>query len=157
MKTRMTKKQKEARRMLAAEFFEQGIGPAEVARRLGVTVGAASQWRKAFRERGKEALRSKPHPGSQPKLPRSKWPSLAKVLLEGPRAHGFATELWTLARVAEVIRRRFGVRYDTSQVSRILHAMGWSRQRPTRRARERDEQAIESWRAREWPRIKKGL
>lgn len=143
--------------MLAAELFEQGIGPAEVARRLGVTVGAASQWRKAFRERGKEALRSKPHPGSRPKLPRSKWPAVAKALLEGPRAHGFPTELWTLARVAKVIRRRFGVRYDTSQVSRILHAMGWSRQRPARRARERDEQQIESWRREQWPRIKKGL
>ena len=143
--------------MLAAEFFEQGIAPSEVSRRLGVTVGAASQWRKAWRESGREGLRSKPHPGSKPKLPRRCWPQLQQMLLEGAGAHGFATELWTLKRVAELIRRRFDVQYDPSQVSRILHAMGWSRQRPARRAREQDEGAVEAWRKTRWPRIKKGL
>lgn len=143
--------------MLAAEFFEQGIGPSEVARRLGVTTGAASQWRKSWQKAGKEALRSKAHPGSKPKVPRERLPELAKLLLDGAKAHGFATELWTLPRVRALIQRHFGVSYDPSQVSRILHSMGWSRQRPERRARERDEQAIELWRKKEWPRIKKGL
>jgi transposase len=157
MEARTTKKQMEARRMLAAELFERGTAPSEVSRRLGVTIGAASQWRKAWREGGRESLRSKPHPGSKPKLPRRCWPELEQVLLEGPTAHGFATELWTLKRVVALIRRRFGVEYDPSQVSRILHAMGWSRQRPARRAREQDEEAVEAWRKIEWPRIKKGL
>ena len=143
--------------MLAARLFEQGIGPSDVARRLQVTVGAASQWRKAWREAGLNGLRSKPHPGSRPKLPRGKWPELQSMLLEGPRAHGFATELWTLRRIVELIRRRFGVEYDPSQVSRILHSMGWSRQRPARHARERDEQAVQAWRKKDWPRIKRGL
>ena len=146
----------EARRMLAAELFEQGIGPAEVARRLQVTVGAASHWRKAWHQAGIEALRSKPHPGSRPKLARAKWPELERLLLDGPKARGFPTELWTLRRVADLIRRHFSVQYDPSQVSRILHSMGWSRQRPTRRARERNEQAIDAWRKDGWPRIKKG-
>lgn len=143
--------------MLAAELFEQGIGPAEVARRFGVTVGAASHWLKAWRKGGLEALRSKPHPGSRPKLPRHRRPELERLLLEGPKAQGFPTELWTLRRVTDLIQRHFGVQYDPSQVSRILHSMGWSRQRPTRRARERDEEAIESWRKNDWPRIKRGL
>ena len=143
--------------MLGAKLFEQGIRPSEVARRLGVTIGAASQWRKAWREAGLDGLRSKPHPGSRPKLPRHCRPELERLLLEGPRAHGWATELWTLRRVVELIRRRFGVQYDPSQVSRILHSMGWSRQKPARRARERDEEAIEAWRKKDWPRIKKGL
>ena len=143
--------------MLAAELFEQGIRPAEVARRFDVTVGAASHWFKSWREGGIEALHSKPHPGSKPKLPRRQWDALARLLLEGPRAHGFPTELWTLRRVADVIERRFGVRYDISQVSRILRAMGWSRQKPARQARERDEEQIEAWRKEHWPRIKKGL
>jgi transposase len=157
MKTRTTKKQKEARRMLAAQLFEQGIGPAEVARRVGVTVGAASHWKKAWVEAGREGLRSKPHPGSRPRLPRRRLPELAELLLEGAKAHGFATELWTLRRVRQLIQRHFGVSYDPSQVWRILRSMGWSRQRPERRARERDEQAIEKWRREEWPRIKGGL
>jgi transposase len=157
MKARITKKQKEARRMLAAMLFEQGTGPAEVARRLGVTVGAASQWKKAWQRAGKEGLRSVPHPGSKPKLPRERLPELEQMLLDGPKAQGFATELWTLQRVRDLIHRRFGVSYDNSQVSRILHSMGWSRQRPERRAREQDQQAVQMWRNREWPRIKRGL
>lgn len=79
------------------------------------------------------------------------------MLLAGATAHGFATELWTLKRVVELIRRRFDVQYDPSQVSRILHAMGWSRQRPARRAREQDEGAVEAWRKTVWPRIEGGL
>ena len=143
--------------MLAAELFEQGIGPAEVARRLGVTVGATSQWRKKWQRAGPEALRSRPHPGSRPKLAHGRRWELEEMLLEGARVHGFSTELWMLARVVELIRRQFGVTYDPSQVSRILHAMGWSRQRPIRRAREQDEEAVEAWRNKDWPRIKKGL
>lgn len=143
--------------MLAVDMFENDIGPAEVARRLGVTVGATSQWRKAWREKGKEGLRSVPHLGSKPKLPRRKLPELKRMLLDGPKAHGFSTELWTLPRIKELIQRRFGVSYDTSQISRILRSMGWSRQKPERRARERDEEQIELWRSEQWPRIKKGL
>ena len=153
----MSKKEMEARRMLAADLFEQGIGPAEVARRFGVTTGAASQWRKAYREKGKEGLRSVPHPGGQPKLAREKLPDLKRMLLEGAKAHGFPTELWTLKRIKELIQRHFDVCYDTSQISRILRSMGWSRQKPERRARERKEKQIHLWRREEWPRIKKGL
>jgi len=98
--------------MPAAELFEQKIGPAEVARRLGVSTGAASRWRKAWRQQGKQGLRSVPHPGTRPKLPRQKLPRLEKLLLQGPRAHGFPTELWTLRRIKELIQRHFGVCYD---------------------------------------------
>ena len=143
--------------MLAAQMFEDGTGPAEVARRLGVTTGAASQWKKAWTENGKEGLRSVPHPGSKPKLPREKLPQLERLLLQGPKAHGFSTELWTLGRIREVIKQHFGVTYDESQISRILRSMNWSRQKPERRARERDEKQVQLWIEQDWPRIKKGL
>lgn len=143
--------------MLAAALFEQGIGPAEVARRLGVTTGAASQWKRAWKQGGKEALRSVPHPGGRHKLPPERLPELETLLLEGPQAHGFPTELWTLRRVADLIERNFGVSYHISQVSRILHSMGWSRQKPQRQARERDQQQVDAWRTQVWPRIKRGL
>jgi transposase len=81
---------------------------------------------------------------------------LERALLEGAQAHGFASDLWTLGRVAEVIRARFGVCYSQTQTWEILrHRLGWTRQRPARRAIERDDQAIATWIKTDWPRIKK--
>jgi transposase len=77
------------------------------------------------------------------------------MLLQGPRKHGYSMELWTLARVAQLIAVKFGVEYHPSAVWHILRAMGWSCQKPERRARERDESAIETWRQEQWPDIKK--
>jgi transposase len=77
------------------------------------------------------------------------------VLLKGPLAHGYINDLWTLKRIAEVIEKQFGVRYDPSGVWHVLRGIGWSCQRPEGRARERDEEAIARWRQRDWPRIKK--
>jgi transposase len=80
---------------------------------------------------------------------------LKATLLRGPRAAGFRTDLWTLSRVAQVIESHYGVKYHPGHVWRILRNMGWSPQKPERRARERDEEAIERWREEEWPRIEK--
>ena len=83
---------------------------------------------------------------------------LAKVeqaLERGPKANGFPTDLWTLARVAEVIEAVTGVRYHPGHVWRVLRQMGWSRQRPARRAVERDDAAIERWVNERWPKVKK--
>jgi transposase len=81
---------------------------------------------------------------------------LKAVLLRGARAAGYATELWTLKRVGEVIGKRFGVRYSPVGVWALLrHGLGWSWQKPERRALQRDEAAIAQWRREEWPRIKK--
>jgi transposase len=102
-------------------------------------------------------LKSKPHPGGSSRLAVAQRKRLLRLLLEGPRRHGYRTELWTLARVAEVIARTFGVQYHPSAVWHILRALGWSCQKPDRRARERDEEAIRRWRREDWPRIKKRL
>jgi transposase len=102
-----------------------------------------------------KALKSKPPPGRPPKLSQAQRQQLIRLLKKGPTAHGYRTNLWTLARVAEVIRKNFSVRYHPSQVWRILNAMGWSCQKPERRARERDEKAIARWRRKDWRRIKK--
>lgn len=81
---------------------------------------------------------------------------LKALLLRGAGAAGYATELWTLRRISEVIRKRFGVRYSPVGVWALLHhGLGWSWQKPERRARERDETAIARWKRNEWPRIKK--
>ena len=77
------------------------------------------------------------------------------ALLLGAQAAGFATDLWTCPRVTELIEKQFGVRYHVDHVGRLLHALGWSPQRPERRAAERDEAAIQNWIKSDWPRIKK--
>ncbi len=141
--------------MRAMTLLNQGRRQSQVARQLDVTPAAVSQWVKARNEGGKEALRAKPHPGPRPKLNDRQLQRLEKLLQRGPRKHGYSTELWTLKRVTGVIERRFGVRYDPSGVWHVLHRMGWSCQKPERRARERDEEAIVQWRKTDWPRIKK--
>jgi transposase len=136
-------------------MLQQGLGVCEVARHVGVWPGSVVRWRDAYREAGEQGLRAKPHPGAKPKLPADRREELAELLLKGPLAHGYPTDLWTLQRVAKLIEKHFGVRYHPSSVWRLLQAIAWTSQKPERRARERDEQAIGRWRRKDWPRIKK--
>jgi transposase len=136
-------------------LFDQGMKLAAVARAVGTSRASVTRWRQAVEARGEEALESKPHPGGTSRLTAGQRRRLIRLLVRGPRKHGYHTELWTLARVAEVIAVTFGVEYHPSAVWHILRAMGWSCQKPERRARERDEQAIQRWRQQDWPRIKK--
>jgi transposase len=145
----------EQRRRHAIAMLKQGMKPALVAKALRTSLVSVGRWRKACRIGGVSALAAKPASGRPLKLSLAKRRRLADLLLKGPIHHGFATELWTLARVAEVIERHFGVSYHPSQVWRILLALGWSCQKPESRARERDEEAIARWRRVDWPRIKK--
>ena len=145
----------EQRRRQAVALLEQGMKPATVAKAVGTSRASVTRWRQVYEARGQEALESKPHPGGRSRLTVAQRKRLIRLLLQGPRKHGYGTELWTLSRVAEVIAVTFGVAYHPSAVWHILRSMRWSSQKPERRARERDEQAIEAWRQQEWPRIKK--
>lgn len=145
----------EQRRQLAVSLLEQGMRAAQVARAVGTSRASVTRWRQAYEEGGAEAIAAKPHPGRPPRLSAAQRRRLAKLLLQGAGKHGYSTDLWTLARVAEVIAVNFGVEYTIGHVWRVLRAMRWSSQKPERRARERDEQAIEQWRRQDWPRIKK--
>jgi transposase len=78
-----------------------------------------------------------------------------QTLLRGALAHGFSTDLWTLARVAEVIARETGVEYHPGHVWRVLRNLGWSLQKPARRAIERDQEAIQRWVKETWPEVKR--
>ena len=127
----------------------------EIARMLGVTAGAVSQWKKAYQTQGAKGIAPKRHPGPVPGLCDKERKQLERILLKGDRKQGYRTELWTLARIAEVIHRRFGVSYDPSSVWHILRKMNWSCQKPERLARERDEERIVRWPKQDWPRIKK--
>jgi transposase len=146
---------RQARRLQAAELFAQGVRPAEVARRLGVSKQSASRWHGAWQHGGAAALRSKGPSGVKPRLSVADLEQLAAALGQGASAHGFTGQMWTLRRIAQVVQRQTGVRYHVGHLWAILHQrMGWSVQRPVRRAQERDEAAIQQWVAVEWPRIK---
>ena len=152
----MTLQAMEARRLLAATLFAKGWGASRVAREVGVSPQAAWEWQKRWREGGAEALRSQGRRGRKASLGPEELGRLEALLLEGPKAQGYTTDLWTLPRIAKLIRRRFGVSLSSTQVWRILHQMGWSCQKPARRAKERDEERIATWHKRDWPRIKRG-
>jgi transposase len=148
---------REARRLRAAELFAQGHTQAEVARELGVSRQSAHVWHTRFEQGGVEALRSRGPTGPDPRLSPADLARIEQALLQGAKANGFATDLWTLERVAVVITQLTGVRYHPGHVWVILRRrLGWTLQRPERRASERDEEAIARWVAHEWPRIKKG-
>lgn len=144
------------RRSIAVELLQDGNTLTEVAGLLSVSVSSIKRWKKAFQQGGLAALAPKRHPGPKPKLSLTQKRRLRDLLLRGPLAAGFHTDLWTCRRVAEVVQREFGIAYHPDHLGRILHDLGFSPQKPQRRARERDEAAIERWRRRDWPRIKKG-
>ena len=148
---------REARRLQAAELFALGHSQAEVARTLGVSRQAVSVWHARFEGGGVDALRSRGPTGPDPKLSAAQLAQVEQALLQGAQANGFDTDLWTLERVAVVITQLTGVRYHPGHVWSILRRrLGWTLQRPERRASERDQEAIARWVQQEWPRIKKG-
>ena len=138
-------------------MFDRGARQVDVAATLGVSAQTASRWHRAWREGGRAALVDTGPVGRPRKLDDAQLAQVQAALLRGPQAHGYATDMWTLGRVAEVIERVTGVRYAPTQTWTILRQrLGWSRQRPARRALERDEEAIVAWVANDWPRIKRG-
>jgi transposase len=144
------------RRERAAALFAEGVRPARVAAQLGVSRQATSGWFALWQQGGVAALKLSERFGRHPKLTDEQLVTVETVLLQGARASGYTTEVWTLQRVAEVIAQRTGVVYHPGHVWRLLRYMGWSRQRPARRAKERDEAAIEHWVKTTWPALKRG-
>jgi transposase len=147
---------RDGRRLRAWELKKEGWSQQRIAEALGVSKGAVSQWMKRGREGGVEALKRRPAPGARPRLSQEQRAKLPELLERGARAHGFRGEVWTCERVAEVIRREFGVSYHPAHVSRMVRALGLSLQKPSRRADQRDEEAIERWKDERWPSLKKG-
>ncbi len=146
------------RRMRAVELFEAGMRQVDVVTQLGVSAQTASRWYHSWCTGGRDALIGAARLGRTARLSVGQLAEVQTALLAGPKANGFATDMWTLARVSQVVERVAGVRYSPSQTWLILRQrLGWTRQRPARRAVERDDEAIEQWVKKDWPRIKRGL
>ena len=150
-----TPQQLEQRRRKAIALLEQGHNNQEVARLVGASPGAICDWRKAYHKHGEAFFEAYSPPGRKPCLSDKQVDRLKKLLLKGPREHGYLTELWTLQRIAEVIEKHFEIAYDPSSVWHILRRMGWSCQKPEKKAREQNPEAVAQWRQTDWPRIKK--
>jgi transposase len=146
---------REARRFRAWELKQKGWKQKDIAEALGVSKGAVSQWLKKADTEGVEALRRRKGGGPKPRLTVEQVNQLPALLAWGAEHFGFRGDVWTRARVAMVIQRSFGVAYGLSQVGLLLSKIGWSRQKPLERARQRDEAAIERWRSESWLELKK--
>jgi transposase len=141
--------------MEAARLLETGYSQAEVARRVGVHRQSVSRWAEQLQQEGRRALKKAGRAGRKPRLSAEDLRRVESGLKRGPQALGCETSLWTSARVANLIEQECGVKYDPSQAWRILRQLGWSCQRPTGRALEREEDKIRRWKRERWPELKK--
>ena len=145
----------EQRRLAAATLLRRGIREAEVARRVGVHRQSVNRWAQQLAQHGRTGLKHPGRAGRKPRLAPADLRRIERALRRGPGAWGYATELWTTGRVAELIAQECGARFHPGHVWRILRQLGWSCQRPAGRARERDEPAIAHWKKVRWPAVKK--
>jgi transposase len=144
---------REERRRIAFRMLRKRIPKATIARQLGVSYVAVWRWEQRWKREGPEGWREHVHPGSERRLSAREQKDLLGILVTGARAYGYPTDLWTLKRIAEVIRKEYGVSYTLSGVWRVLRALGFSAQVPLKRAWERDEEYIRHWVRRTWPEI----
>ena len=145
----------EQRRLRAISFLDAGMQPGEIAQRVGVDRRSVRRWKADFLKLGIQAIRAKPLPGRPAKLDSKSKKRLEATLLRGARSAGYLTDIWTCPRIAKVIENVFGVRYHVDHIGRLLRSLGWSPQKPRRRAIERDEMAIQCWIKTDWPKVKK--
>lgn len=155
MRPQGTPQQLQKRRALAIQLFTTGKFPASIARAVSASRSSVSRWIQTYERKGTAGLQAKPIPGRPPQLSPKQKQKLEHLLLRGPLAAGYKTDLWTLKRIAKLIKRQFGVAYHPSHVWKVLQHLGWSCQKPERRATQRNEVAIAHGKRYKWPRIKK--
>ena len=155
MRPQGTAQQLEKRRRRAIQLLKEGKSLSAVARALSASVSSVHRWYQSYRKEGNSGLSPRPTPGRPPGLSERQKERLEKLLLKGPLAAGYTTDLWTLQRVAEVIEKHFGISYHPCHVWKLLTHMGWSCQKPERRALQRNEEEIAHWKRYRWPHIKK--
>src|SRR3982751_2236085 len=154
--THLTSEQMEERRLAAATLLRQGrLSQADIARHLGVSRASVCRWAATLAQEGRHGLEARPLPGPSPRLDEKAWARLGRILDRGAVAAGFASERWTLERIAALIKRKFGVHYHPRYLERPLKAHGFSVQRAATRAKERDDLVIAVWPKREWVALKK--
>jgi len=143
------------RRRRALALLDEGRSLQEVARLIGCHASSVLRWRDARARKGEGAFAVGASPGRPPKLSAARRKKLSRILMKGARANVYRTDLWTTRRIGQIIERELGVSYHRGHVGRLMAAIGWTCQKPERRAVERDEPAIRQWRDQRFPEVKK--
>lgn len=155
---KLTRAQKTERRLTGGQMLQSGqYTQAAIARELGVSEAAVSQWKTALATQGRRALEAQAITGRPAKLSVKQRRQLERILKGGARQAGFETERWTQGRIQQVIEREFAVHYHQNYISQLMQQLGWSVQLPSSRLVERDEALIRAWLSQDWPRIKKSV
>ncbi len=145
----------EYRRRQAIRLLKEGKRPSEIMAIVKCSKSSLLRWRSSHKKEGDDGLNPKLASGRPPKLTESRQRKLIQLLIRGALKAGYSTDLWTTGRIAALIKRHLGVSYHPDYIGPLLKSMGWSWQKPERRAIQRDEAAIEHWKEKIWPRIKK--
>src|SRR5436309_412502 len=145
----------ERRRMRAGSLLAKGLSQSEVARRVGAHRQSVSKWAAELLAKGRAGLKKAGRAGRKSRLSTEQLNQIEGGLKRGPQALGYETSLWTANRVVHLIEQGCGVSYHPGHVWKLLRQLGWSCQRPTGRALERDEKAIQRWKKARWPELKK--
>lgn len=151
----LSRKERERVRVQAGKLFQKGISQAEIARRVKVTPAAVNYWHTAWKTRGMQGLKSRGCPGFPSKLTEDKRVVFKRAILKGPQAYGFETNLWTLSRLAAVMKKTTGIRFGHNHTWEIVRTLGFTCQKPRVKAKERDEEAIKAWKEKRLPGLKK--
>lgn len=154
-KPKLSRGELERRRLAASEDLKSGMKQSDVARKYGVNPSSVTRWKRMFEEEGMEGLKQRKAPGKESKLSEEQQESLKEIILQGAAAYGYKTDLWTLKRVAHVIKKEFDVSYHFRSLSDVLHRMGLSPQKPARIAAERNQAAVQTWLEEQWEKDRK--
>lgn len=147
--------QREARRREAGKLFQHGSTQAEVSKKFHVSRAAACKWYAAWDAGGIPGLDSKGSPGFASALDETKKRAFKKAILRGPQKNGYTTDLWTLHRLAHVLKKTTHVAFGPVRTWQVVRALGFTPQKPRLKNIERDEKAIADWKARRLPGLKK--
>ncbi len=142
------------RRRRALALLDEGLSLNGVARQIGCAPSSVMRWRNLRAETGDGVFAVQLPPGRPLRLTAIQFRKLERILLKGPLAFGYGTDLWTTQRIAEVIESEFGESYHRDHVGRMMKKLGWSHQKPDRRAIERDDEIVKRWKDEDWPRVK---
>lgn len=155
MRTKGSPQELQRVRLIAANMFEQDMPVDQIASLLNADDQTVRKWRRTWRKAGKTGLAARKPPGGPTKLTDQQKQQLLAMLAQGPGHYGFHAHLWTTKLMAQLIHKTFGVQHHHDHVGAILRKLGWSVQRPARRAKERDEPRITAWRQDVWPALEK--
>lgn len=154
-KSSLSRKDKERVRLKAGKMFDKGRSQADAARKFRVTTAAANQWHKAWEKHGTSGLKSKGHSGFDSKLTAEKRLIFKKAILKGPRAFGYETNLWTLPRLAAVMKKVNRIKFSEVWIWRIIRDLGFTPQKPQIQAKQYDKKAVADWKTKRLPDLKK--